>query len=351
MEKQKKILTIILSIILIISMSIGVYAVEEATVTNFAVKLHSTSTNITKDKKVEVFVAVADFVDISSGINAFLGTLQYDENVLTLEQNIIDEEKVYGFESQNAWGTPIYNPENGKLSIESASMVKAEQDIIKIIFTINENVAIGTKTTITVSDVVTSDADNEYNGIKGSIQLTVIEKSKPDDGSGDGIGTNPPTGDEEENENPEDNNGSCTHEYEMKNNETQHYEICKKCNEEKSESRIKHTYLTYTDNKDGKHTSTCTGCGYQLTEAHNFVEKKCENCDAVEIEAGTNSGDEKGEGEGKDNNTGTTNKDETSADKNYTKAGISTVLLTTAGCIFIIAIILFKKNKKFEDIK
>ena len=64
----------------------------------------------------------------------------------------------------------------------------------------------------------------------------------------------------------------CEHNYEINNNETQHWHECTICNEEQDGSRENHIYGKYEDNGDGTHTATCIVCKYELTEKHNYDE-------------------------------------------------------------------------------
>lgn len=76
----------------------------------------------------------------------------------------------------------------------------------------------------------------------------------------------------------------CTHTYEWKNNNSQHWEECSKCGKVKSGSLVGHIYNSYTDNLDGTHTTCCTVCKYKLTEAHKYENNKCTKCNAEKEE-------------------------------------------------------------------
>ena len=72
----------------------------------------------------------------------------------------------------------------------------------------------------------------------------------------------------------------CTHNYEIKYNEIEHWEECTKCGAEKSGSRQNHTYGTATGNGNGTHSKKCTGCPYIRIEYCSYVNGKCSECGA-----------------------------------------------------------------------
>ncbi len=70
-----------------------------------------------------------------------------------------------------------------------------------------------------------------------------------------------------------------------------HYRVCSICGTWDMDSFEEHTYA-YLDNGDGSHTKYCTVCAYEKLENHHYhdnhdctTEVKCEECDAVVIEA------------------------------------------------------------------
>ncbi|MGN1301359.1 MAG: hypothetical protein ACI4U9_02370 [Clostridia bacterium] len=150
-------------------------------------------------------------------------------------------------------------------------------------------------------------------------------KSSSGGGSGGGSGS--------------DGTTECEHTYVTKNDETNHWEECSKCNEEKTDSKEAHKGAThanggkctvcnyqyqkhepsetlieytttenahtpvykcsfegctencngteenhefgqYTDNEDGTHSATCSICEYKLTAEHNYENGKCSECNA-----------------------------------------------------------------------
>ena len=90
-------------------------------------------------------------------------------------------------------------------------------------------------------------------------------------------GQSEPTGGEE-----------CSHIYTTQKDDTQHWVECSKCNEEKTGSRVNHTYTTYTDKGNGTDSSTCTGCTHEKTENHTYSNGTCtaNGCGAKEPTGG-----------------------------------------------------------------
>ena len=70
----------------------------------------------------------------------------------------------------------------------------------------------------------------------------------------------------------------CTHNYEAKYNNTEHWEECTKCGAEKPGSRQNHTYGVATSNGNGTHSKKCTGCPYIRIEYCNYINGKCSEC-------------------------------------------------------------------------
>ena len=58
----------------------------------------------------------------------------------------------------------------------------------------------------------------------------------------------------------------CEHSYIIKNNESQHWEECSKCKEQKLDTKENHILGEYKDNGDGTQTASCSKCGYKLTK-------------------------------------------------------------------------------------
>jgi len=111
---------------------------------------------------------------------------------------------------------------------------------------------------------------------------------------------------------------------------------CEICNAKQEEEDCEHTYDDYVDNKDGKHSAECTKCGEKYTEEHTYENGICTKCKATQP-AGGNDDDGK--------------KDTTTADKEIPKAGLNTMLFSVIAIITVVAIVMYRKNKNYQDIK
>lgn len=69
------------------------------------------------------------------------------------------------------------------------------------------------------------------------------------------------------------------HDYVWTYDEDEHVKTCANCGQTFHEAHI----LTYTDNKDGTHTATCSKCDYEKTEEHydKNGNDSCDPCNAV----------------------------------------------------------------------
>ena len=74
----------------------------------------------------------------------------------------------------------------------------------------------------------------------------------------------------------------CEHNWVIKNNSTEHWEECSKCNVTKDGSIASHNIARWIDNGDGTHSGTCTTCNYKQTFSHSFSGNTCTKCGATQ---------------------------------------------------------------------
>ena len=144
---------------------------------------------------------------------------------------------------------------------------------------------------------------------------------------------------------------NCTHNYEIKSDETSHWEKCTICNKETVKSA--HNITTWTDKKDGNHEGTCTVCKKTITEAHtNGTSGKCTKCSYDGTSNGNNnsgnnndnnnsnngndnnngnngSNNNSGNNSNNSNNTGTNGKDNTTANGRLPQTGVNNAIIGT----------------------
>ncbi len=156
---------------------------------------------------------------------------------------------------------------------------------------------------------------------------------------------------------------SREHTYVTKYDETNHWEECLKCNALKKETLQTHKYQEYTDNKNGTHTTTCTICGYKLTEEHL---KECEKCNK-QANTGNNGNKEDDNTGNNDDNKGNNNidkndskdeentnndkKDNTAIDKNLPYTGTSKIITLVIIILSALITLTVFKLKKYKGIK
>lgn len=195
--------------------------------------------------------------------------------------------------AQNGWDTPTY--ENNILLTTKGSLITANEDIIKITFIVNEDAEYG-KTTIAVNDVEAANTENDFVGKEGTVEVEITEKAVIDDGTGDKVDGDVVGGDKTDDDSGIDGD---------KKDPT-------------------------TENPDN------SGAGDIGTSDDK------------------NSNDNKEEQPTTEGTTvvvGGENKDNTTANKEIPKAGLDTMLVIGIVIIAIVAIIMYRKNRKYDDIK
>ena len=150
----------------------------------------------------------------------------------------------------------------------------------------------------------------------------------------------------------------CTHNYEIKYNETEHWEECTKCGAEKPESRVIHTGKI-GDNGNGTHTEKCIGCSYSKTENCNYVNGKCSECGATKPDNenpgdgqdntnnGQNNGQNNGNNTGNNTNNGNSNNGN-SGGKPLPQTGTSSIVIIGIIAFTVLGALTFIRIKKYK---
>lgn len=114
------------------------------------------------------------------------------------------------------------------------------------------------------------------------------------------------------------------------------------------EQECQHIYGNYVDNGDGKHTGTCTVCNTQITEEHTYENGACSDCNATQpvVPQPTPTPEPTPEPTPQP-----TPADPSVANKVIPNAGVTTMLAFGIVVITLFAIVMYRKNKKYEDIK
>ncbi len=163
-NKLQKILLIIILCICLIS---TLFTTSKAA-DNFTTKLTASSTTVEAGDEITVGIVLTN-INVGNGIQAIQGTLTYDTEKLTYS-NIT---------ASNGWGSPVYNPANGMIVVESSNYVTTEQEILKVTFKVKEGIEPG-NAQIQFSEVQASDGEIMADGTGASITLNIRE-AEPED--------------------------------------------------------------------------------------------------------------------------------------------------------------------------
>ena len=157
--KKKLYVVFIMILILINILAINVSALS------FTTTMTSNNTKIEAGNEVVISVKLSSLVVGENGINIFTATLGYDADVFeTLTETNI--------EGSNDWQT-AYNSGTGKITLTKTSYVTSDQEIMQITLKVKSDVADGTKGSIELSNVRASTPDDEIGGSNVSTTITV----------------------------------------------------------------------------------------------------------------------------------------------------------------------------------
>lgn len=136
---------------------------------------------------------------------------------------------------------------------------------------------------------------------------------------------------------------ACEHEWGeyTENDDGTHSTTCTKCSATNTEN---HTYGEYLADDKSTHSAICTKCNHLNSETHTYQEDNV--CSACGDEKQEETPETPAEPENKEEP-----KDETTVNKEIPKAGATTLLTMGLLIIAVIAIVMYRKNKKYEDIR
>lgn len=168
---KKYFLILILATMIIFNM---ISVVEAA---SFKASVSASSATIERGKEVVISISISD-IDVGNGIQALQGTLQYDSSALIYSS----------IQASAGWGSPLFNPENGSIVVESGDYITKEQQVLKITFKVKEDAKVG-DTVVTFKDVKASDGEIMVNANQSSVTIKVAEV-KTDEGDNNTTGNN-----------------------------------------------------------------------------------------------------------------------------------------------------------------
>lgn len=214
-----------------------------------------------REVKVGDIVTVELSAEFTTGIEGIDATLEYD----TTKLKLTNESSLAATDFTSMSGT---NETTGefKLSVlytgSGAAPTKAKFATLE--FEVLDTVTVNETLTIKLTGIEMGDSEDYWAELEDIITtLTVVEE-----------GT------------------TCEHNYEMKNNETEHWEECTKCGAEKENSRGAHTAEVTKAGKEATCEETglteeksCKDCGKVLQQqttipalGHNYENGECTNC-------------------------------------------------------------------------
>ena len=118
---NKKVSCFILLLVLILAVGItSVYAAD------FGIQLTGSKDTIKPGETITLQVSLKDIEKMSTGVNVFLATIDYDKNVF--EQLKEDDIKTL-----NNWSGMMYNEDNGKIIVENYNFDEEEKAMFEVL--------------------------------------------------------------------------------------------------------------------------------------------------------------------------------------------------------------------------
>lgn len=154
--KKNKIITITLIFLLAFSIIGKVYANSSFTVT-----MQASKNKLDKNEEFTVEVKISNIQD-EKGIIAIGGEIEYDKNSLTL---------VRLESSSESWAKPTYYKESNKFVIDREALSKEEENIFKMIFTVNNESTSNPK--ISLKNVVASNGNDDIKTSDANISVNI----------------------------------------------------------------------------------------------------------------------------------------------------------------------------------
>lgn len=148
---MKKTIRYIIGLIIFISIATTVLAISKTD--KIEAKLTSSANELKEGQEVTITLKFDKYNQIVKGINAFIGTLQYDEEVF---------EKVSetDFKTENNWEELKYNIETKELVAIKKAGSKKEENILQLKLKV-KNEVIPRKTDVKISQIVTSEGKED----------------------------------------------------------------------------------------------------------------------------------------------------------------------------------------------
>ncbi len=175
MNMEKKIVKTIITlsmIVMMLSMISTVVLAAESETYHFNTSIVTDKTTLNPGEEFEVDVNMSKPTNVENGIIALGGKLNYDTNILTLEE----------IEGKNGWNLNknFYNPNNSKFVTDNQNFVKEAGTIFTIKFKVKENVKPEQRTMIKVENITASNGKTLMKSNQAQLEINVEEPVKED---------------------------------------------------------------------------------------------------------------------------------------------------------------------------
>lgn len=157
--KKKLYVVFLITILMINILTINVNAAL-----SFTTSMTPSSTKVEPGAEVNVFVKVSSLQVGDKGINTFSAQLGYDANVFEFvtETNI---------EGSNDWKASYYTG-TGRITLTNTSFINSDEEIMQITLKVKSDVAEGTKGTVSLTNILSANPDDEIS--TSNVETTII---------------------------------------------------------------------------------------------------------------------------------------------------------------------------------
>ena len=159
---RKKCCILLLIIILLVSLlSVNALAAD----LSFTTTMTPSSTKVDEATEVVVTVSVSNLSVGDNGINSFSAYLNYDTTVFeTLTDSSV--------EGLNSWSS-TYSTSSGQVVLVKNSFVNSDEEIMQISLKVKSGVDDGTSGTVSLTNIVASNSEDDISGTNVSTTITV----------------------------------------------------------------------------------------------------------------------------------------------------------------------------------
>lgn len=160
---MKKIISFVTCILILLFTSV-IYAT-----TTFTATLQSDKSILKAGDEVNLVLKLENFTENENGINILLANINYDKSIFEkVEQKDIS--------TIQYWEAPTFNPDKGKLILETYTFVNETHNVLKIKLKVKESISETKMTEVKLSGIVASDGESDIK-VDDAIVSLEVEKS------------------------------------------------------------------------------------------------------------------------------------------------------------------------------